>query len=134
MNSEDVRILVAILGIAIGTSGRTLLPYFQKLSDNPDVAFNWRYVLTALFSAGITALIVLPLFTTMETVWYKILIAAVTFAWASNDIMNNYSKGKGTTTIKIATKTELAENKIKKLEEKISEIKSDLIIKEDKVE
>lgn len=126
IDNELVTMLFTVLGIGIGNIARTLLPYLQKLQDEPDIAFNWKYVLTALFSGGITALVIYPLFATSETVWWKVMIAAITFAWASNDIINNYSKGKGTTTIKVATTEDVKLNKIKKLEDKIAGIKSEL--------
>jgi hypothetical protein len=84
--------LVAIIGIILGLVGRTILPYFKKLGDNPGMAFEVRYIITAFSSAVFTAILVYPMFTIPEGSMFAVFMSAAIFSWGVNDIVNKMVK------------------------------------------
>ena len=84
--------LVALIGIIIGLVGRTILPYFKKLESNPDMAFEVRYIITAISSAAFTAILIYPTFTIPQGNMFAVFTSAVIFSWGVNDIVNKMVK------------------------------------------
>lgn len=84
--------LIALIGIILGVVGRTMLPYFKKIREDPAISFDRGYVATAVFSAIISAILVYPLFVIPDETPLKVLVAAVIFAWVTNDAANRLAK------------------------------------------
>jgi len=84
--------LIAVAGIIIGLIGRTILPYFKKLESNPNMAFEVRYVITAVSSAIFTAILIYPTFSIPEGSMFTVFASAVIFSWGVNDIVNKMVK------------------------------------------
>lgn len=90
--------MYALVGILIGVLIRTFLPYFQKLQDDPSLKFDWRYIVTALFSTVITAFILMPLFTIPNASVAMIVMQAAVFAFTAQEFLNAYAKARGAST------------------------------------
>ena len=84
--------LVAVAGIIIGLIGRTILPYFKKLEENPNMAFEIRYIITGVTSAIFTAILIYPTFIIPEGNMFAVFASAVIFSWGVNDIVNKMVK------------------------------------------
>jgi hypothetical protein len=81
------------LGIFIGVGSRTILPYLKKADEaaknNTNLAFELRFVFTAILSAMISAVLVYDIFvipTGAST--FKIFIAAVLFGLGTDSALN----------------------------------------------
>jgi hypothetical protein len=84
---------IALIGIVLGLIGRTLIPYFKKVNEDPNIDFDGQYVLTMIFSGVVTAIFVFPLFVIPEeSEPLKLLVMAFIFAWTANDVTNRLSK------------------------------------------
>ncbi len=88
-------VTIAYIGVFVGVLMRTLLPYARKLKeaegDNKQLAFDIKYVGTAIFAvivSFITATLIFPTFTIPEDLLGYIFITAFGFGYASNDIIN----------------------------------------------
>jgi len=84
--------LIAFIGIISGIVFRTLLPYFKKLEENPDLPFEVRYITTAVMSGIVAAIFIYPTFVIPEETMFLVFISAVVFAWGANDIVNKMIK------------------------------------------
>lgn len=80
--------MIIFAGIFLGILGRTYFPYLKKVDEKTDLAFNLRYVLTAIVSAAITAILVFNSFIIPSGTAFQIFIASFVFAWGINDVVN----------------------------------------------
>lgn len=84
--------VVVFAGIFLGVLGRTYFPYLKKTDTKSDLAFNLQYVLTAIVSAAITAILVFNSFVIPSGTAFQIFIASFVFAWGINDVVNSLVK------------------------------------------
>ena len=85
---------IALVGVVIGVLGKTLLPYFKKVLEDPNIYFNWGYVGTMTMSGIVAAILVFPLFVIPEGDPLTIFIAAIVFAAGINGIINYSLKSR----------------------------------------
>jgi hypothetical protein len=111
--------MYALLGILLGVLIKTLLPYFQKLQEDPSLLFDWRYVITAGLSGVITAFILMPMFQIPDATPTMIIMQAAVFAFTTEVFLNAYAKSKGTGTILTFNK----KARIKRLEAKLTSLR-----------
>ena len=92
--------IVAILGIFLGCFARTVFPYLKKLEENPDTAFDKKYLISlllALVSSIIGAVLIVPSFQIPQGANIVVFSIAFTTGWGANDILNEIAGGyKGT--------------------------------------
>lgn len=90
-------------GAFLGTLTRTLLPYWDKLRETPELVFEKKFLGTAAIAVIISAVIGATLFTPMMTLVTEIAadstLAAVFFivftaALGTNEIVNQFIKSK----------------------------------------
>lgn len=130
LTPEMVNYLIAFVGIFIGVLIRTLLPYLQKLQETPDIAFQWRFLVTAVLSGFGTAIGLMLIFDIPTEPVHQIFITAIAFSYFGEEILNSIMKAKGIKTVNYRTTTEVKQLKLNKekreLEEKIKVIEYDL--------
>lgn len=114
---ELLNYIAAFIGIFFAVVFRTLEPYFQKLQENPDMAFRWIFVVNAVISGVGTGVVILLAFPMPEVETWKMIIIAFVFAYTGDDLLNTIMKGKGTTTLRYTTKNEKLLKKVEKLED-----------------
>jgi len=93
--------IVAIIGIFLGCFARTVFPYLKKVEENPDTAFDRKYLvslLIALISSVIGAILIIPSFQVPQGATVVVFSIAFTTGWGANDILNEIAGGgsKGT--------------------------------------
>jgi putative flippase GtrA len=84
--------LIAFLGVFLGCLVRTVLPFLQKLKENPDTPFEWKYLVTfviAIIESLIVGFLVFSAFPLNLTL-SPLLSFLTAFSWAytSNDVFN----------------------------------------------
>jgi hypothetical protein len=86
---------VALAGIALGTVGRTYLPYLKKTDQaaktNTNFGFALRYLGTALLSILISSILTFALFVIPQGTQLQVFIAATIFSWGTNDVINRFA-------------------------------------------
>lgn len=80
--------VILFMGIFLGILGRTYFPYLKKTDIKADLPFEIRYIITAVISAAITAILVYNSFIIPSGTPFQIFIASFVFAWGTNDVMN----------------------------------------------
>jgi hypothetical protein len=83
--------IVAFIGIVLGILGRTYFPYLKKADENrnnEDFVFQIRYIITAIISATITAILMYNTFSIPEGTPFNVFILSFVFAWGINDVTN----------------------------------------------
>ena len=81
--------LIAFVAIVLGVIGRTYFPYLKKVGQDKSIEFDYKFILTAIFSGIVTAVFIWPLFILpAEGTYFEIAIAAFIFAWTTDDIAN----------------------------------------------
>jgi len=123
ISPEITNYIITFVGIFLGVFLRTILPYLQKLNENPGMIFQWRYVATAFISGFGTTTGLILIFDIPETSLVQLFMMAVAFSYFGEDLLNSIMKAKGTKTIKVATKQERIEAKIKKLQQDLEKEK-----------
>ena len=83
---------VVFMGIFLGLLGRTLYPYLKKLYNGENITFEYRFLLSAIISGLITAVLVYNTFNIPEGTSLQIFIAAFIFAWGIDDVFNRIIK------------------------------------------
>jgi len=100
MNVSVEIIAAAWLGAFFGALARTLLPWFRKLREEPDIKWNPTYTITfiyALFMSFIIAcFIALQLDITSVNSAFTAFLLGATTAYTLNDLQNDLVKSKKT--------------------------------------
>lgn len=84
-------IFAAFLGYVIGAAGRTLYDYLFKIVENPDLAFDRRYLVTMLVSIILSVLTATVTFSTVpipDTSWNLVVFFMATMGFTINDLIN----------------------------------------------
>lgn len=88
-------VTIAYIGVFVGVLLRTLLPYIRKLKeaegDTKQLAFDIKYVGTAIFAmiiSFVVSALIFPTFEIPETYNVYIFLQSFTFGYASNDLIN----------------------------------------------
>jgi ABC-type Fe3+-siderophore transport system permease subunit len=91
---------IAFIGTFLGVLFRTILPYLQKLKEDPDLTFDRKYLVTLAISFVESAVTTMLLFLSLpseilSTATSGFFVLLATFAWAytSNDIVNRMAGG-----------------------------------------
>ena len=83
---------IVFIGIFLGLFGRTLYPYLKKIYNGEDITFELRFLVSAIASGLITAILVYNTFNIPEGTTLQIFIAAFIFAWGIDDVFNRIIK------------------------------------------
>ena len=90
--------VLAFAGVFTGIFIRTILPYIQKLEENPELKFRKVYLLNAAVTAVITAVTMMKLYTITHGSPEDVFIMALLFSFAVDEglirIMKGYSSNK----------------------------------------
>ena len=108
----------AYAGIVIGLAARTIIPYMQATQDDPELAFQWRYLGTALLSGVFTGFVMMPLFDIPQAQPWQVFGLAVAFAYEANNAANRRVEKYGS--VKMVSKEERLQRKIEKLNAKLA--------------
>lgn len=122
VSNETLNYVAAFLGIFLAISWRTLSPYFQKLEENPLMAFRWIFVVNALLAGLGTSLVLLLAFQMPNENPIRIFLIAFSIALSGNELVNNYNKGKGTKTLRYTSKSDRKQLKIQRLQNKVAKL------------
>lgn len=98
MDQELLIYALAFTGIFTGVLTRTILPYMQKLEENPELKFRKIYVFNAVISACITSVILMKTYDVTMGSPEDVFIMGLLFALAVDEgiirFMKSYSKQK----------------------------------------
>ena len=83
--------MLSFVGIFLGCLCRLLLPYLRKLKENPNLKFDWKYLITfaiSLVSAFVASALIFPSFSIPEGAEYQIFFLSFIAGWSSTDILS----------------------------------------------
>lgn len=84
-------IIAAFIGYILGAAGRTLYDYLFKIVDNPDLAFDRRYIVTMLVSIILSMLTATVTFSAVpipDTSWSLVMFFMATEGFMLNHLIN----------------------------------------------
>jgi H+/Cl- antiporter ClcA len=83
--------LVCYIGVFLGALCRLVLPYLRKARENPELKFEWKFLVTFAISvvfALIAASVIFAGYTIPETMTPQVFFVAFLTGWSSTDILN----------------------------------------------
>jgi len=84
--------LVIFLGVFMGCLARTTLPFLRKAKENPDIKFEFRYLVTFGFNVMaslIASMLLLPTIQVSDGTMSTIFTTAFIAGWGAQDLLNN---------------------------------------------